>query len=599
MPRGKKAMRGHPARGGKKGGGVARNDINPYIAKPADAELPTSVALPSSFAALPEKIISVMPEFKHPQPFFSILERCYPEFAGSTMHHNHCWLGIPNEEIDVLERTGNSGFDSILRCKNGNTYPVFIKRIHLLDPIKFMEGEYVIPNEGGLPAPSDLWNRALSKINESLNEAYVDALFALHASRLTEQNISPHWCRCFGTFAARVDKYLFNITEEYSSLKQQAWWKRNQRIGLFSIPANECEDPVKHSRFADEPGQQLIEDDFIEVKSLDSDSDSEVVTENEPEAEATEALPIRLSTPKLRLKRIDDADQNHDDDTTDSCSESTVEQFAEFTNFPVQVTLLERADGTMEDLVEEEDDETMLETKEARWTAWLFQVIAALTAAQHLFGFVHNDLHTNNVMWSGTGTTFLYYKIVKGSAVSYMKVPTYGRIIKIIDFGRATYHLPDPCGFVISDAFFPGNDASTQYNCEPFYNPAEGKRVEPNTSFDLARLSVSLLESLYPERPPTKSPTAVHSREGSKLYLQTVSHVYNMLWDWLQDDDGKNILRGSDGKERYPDFELYRVLAAQVHKAIPKRQLERPMFEVFRCEKKHIDESEPIYTLNI
>ena len=72
-----------------------------------------------------------------------------------------------------------------------------------------------------------------------------------------------------------------------------------------------------------------------------------------------------------------------------------------------------------------------------------------------------------------------------------------------------------------------------------------------------------------------------------------------MLWDWLQDDDGKNILRGSDGKERYPDFELYRVLAAQVHKAIPKRQLERPMFEVFRCEKKYIDEAEPIYTLNI
>jgi hypothetical protein len=268
MPRGKKAVRGHPARGGKKGGGIVRNDMNPYIAKPAETELPTSVALPSSFAALPEKLTSVLPEFKHPQSFFSILERCYPEFAGSTSHHNLCWLGIPNDDIDVLERTGDSGFDSILRCKNGTAYPVFIKRIHLLDPIQFMEGDYVIPSEGGLPAPSDLWNRALAKINESLNEAYVDALFALQASRLAEQNTSPHWCRCFGTFAARVDKYLFNITEEYNSLKHQPWWKRNQRIGLFSIPVNEAEEPVKQSPFANEPGQQLIDDDFIEVKNI-------------------------------------------------------------------------------------------------------------------------------------------------------------------------------------------------------------------------------------------------------------------------------------------------------------------------------------------
>ena len=178
-----------------------------------------------------------------------------------------------------------------------------------------------------------------------------------------------------------------------------------------------------------------------------------------------------------------------------------------------------------------------------------------------------------------------------------MKIPTYGRIMKIIDFGRATYHLPEPCGFVISDAFFPGNDASTQYNCEPFYDPSEGKRVEPNTSFDLARLSVSLLDSLYPERPDTKTPTKIMSREGSKLFTETVCPVYHMLWEWLQDDAGKNILRNIDGSERYPDFELYRVLAARVHKAIPKRQLEKSVFDVYRCEKKDIDPSEHLYTL--
>ena len=591
MPRGKRG-----GRGGRDGKVVApRNESSPYIAKPTVAELPTSLQLPSPFGMLPERIVSALPEFKNSQAFFSLLERSNPEFAGSTTQHANTWLGIPNDEIESLDRIGDSGFEATLRCRNGTVYPLFLKRIHLLDPIQYMEGEYILPSEGGLPAPSDLWNRALGKINESLNEAYVDAFFALHASRLVDQNVSPHWCRCFGTFAARAEKYMFNITEEYNSLKHQPWWKRNQRIGLFSLVAAEEEPKEAKRAFSNEPGQILSGDDFLEVASLDSESEEATITDNEPDTDTTEALPLRLSTPKLRLKRLSDTGQE-DEGSDSSDSVDTVEQYVEFTNFPVQVTLLERADGTLDQLVEEEEDE---ETKEARWTAWLFQVIAALSCGQHLFGFVHNDLHTNNIMWTGTGITFLYYKLVKNNVTTYMKVPTYGRIMKVIDFGRATYHLPEPCGFVISDAFFPGNDASTQYNCEPFYNPTEGKKVEPNTSFDLARLSVSLIESLYPERPPTKNPTVILSREGAKLYTQTESSVYNMLWEWLQDDEGKNILRGPDGKERYPDFELYRVLAARVHKAVPKRQLERPMFNVFQCEKRHIADSETIYTLNL
>jgi hypothetical protein len=356
----------------------------------------------------------------------------------------------------------------------------------------------------------------------------------------------------------------------------------------------------------------LEDDDFIEMNSMGSEKSSVGVTESEPEEDVSES-PMCLTAPKLRLKPIESnekqsSEEKHhedededEDDNDDSDSDDSVQQFVEFTNFPVQVTLLERAEGTLEELVDNEDDSNthMAETKTLRWSAWLFQIIAGLTCAQHMFGFVHNDLHTNNIMWSGTGITYLYYKLVKGNTVSYMKVPTFGRILKIIDFGRATYHLPDPCGFIISDAFFPGNDASTQYNCEPFYNPNEGKRVEPNTSFDLGRLAVSLLESLYPERPKQRVPISIMSREGSKLYMETVSPVYNLIWEWLQDDDGKNILRTPEGMERYPDFELYRVLASRVHKAVPKKQIEKELFGVFKCDKKDIDESESVYTLHL
>jgi hypothetical protein len=181
----------------------------------------------------------------------------------------------------------------------------------------------------------------------------------------------------------------------------------------------------------------------------------------------------------------------------------------------------------------------------------------------------------------------------------YMKVPTFGRIMKIIDFGRATFHLPDPAGFFISDAFFPGNEAASQYNCAPFYDPAQGKKVEPNPSFDLCRLSISLIESLYPERPPTVVPTRVLSREGAKIYTATTSEVYNMLWEWLIDDAGKNVLRNPDGKERYPEFDLYCALAADVHRAVPAKQIERALFAAYKCEKSDMPDDANVYDLYI
>ena len=167
--------------------------------------------------------------------------------------------------------------------------------------------------------------------------------------------------------------------------------------------------------------------------------------------------------------------------------------------------------------------------------------------------------------------------------------------MKIIDFGRASYTLPEPGGFFISDAFFPGNDAAEQYNCEPFYDPDAGPNVEPNPSFDLCRLAVSLLESLYPETPAELKPKKIMSREGSHVYNATVSDVYNMLWEWLTDDDGKNVLRKPNGDERYPDFDLYKALAAEVHNAVPYKQLERPLFNCYKYNESVIHDK--IYDL--
>ena len=58
----------------------------------------------------------------------------------------------------------------------------------------------------------------------------------------------------------------------------------------------------------------------------------------------------------------------------------------------------------------------------------------------NVFGIKHNDLHFGNVMFKETEKEFIYYRLGEQC----FRVPTYGYIIKIIDWGeRATYNFND------------------------------------------------------------------------------------------------------------------------------------------------------------
>ena len=129
-------------------------------------------------------------------------------------------------------------------------------------------------------------------------------------------------------------------------------------------------------------------------------------------------------------------------------------------DFPVQIICLEKMDNTLDSLLEDEENE--LSTDE--WKSCLFQVVISLLVYKKIFNFTHNDLHTNNIMYIKTEKKYLNYKY-NGKLY---KVPTFGKIFKIIDFGRAiyTHNSKKFC----SDSFHPKGDASTQYNTEPYFN---------------------------------------------------------------------------------------------------------------------------------
>ena len=195
-----------------------------------------------------------------------------------------------------------------------------------------------------------------------------------------------------------------------------------------------------------------------------SDENSEVSSTDEDESENTETS---------------ESDEGSSDDSSEESEEEIINAY--FPEFPVQLICMEACSDTLDQLILDD------KMSEKLWLSALMQIIMTLITYQKVFSFTHNDLHTNNVMYVSTKKKFVYY-CFKG--VHY-KVPTYGKIFKIIDFGRAIYKHDGK--IMCSDSFSPTGDAATQYNIEPYYNPKK-PRLEPNYSFDLCRLACSIFD---------------------------------------------------------------------------------------------------------
>jgi hypothetical protein len=208
------------------------------------------------------------------------------------------------------------------------------------------------------------------------------------------------------------------------------------------------------------------------------------------------------------------------------------------------------------DLLLEENDTSHV-------VAWLAQVLFALTYAQRVLGFTHNDLHSNNIMYVKTDKEFLHYK-VDGQM---FKVPTHGYIMKLIDFERGVGSvrvsgMKHPKTFV-SDHFSPDEEAGGQYNIEPF-RVQTYEVIKPNPSFDLVRLATSIFWDLF--------------SEGPKCEEYQSNPIFITLIRWLTLEDGTSVLFGKDEEihDRYHGFHLYKAIARYCKDtAIPRREVQR------------------------
>lgn len=478
---------------------------------------------------------------KRIQPFFPSLEQLFKIENLRTPYH----YGIRTRNM-IQTISGPSSIYS-----NGTEIKIHRKTTMILPSYRTMRGDF---GTSGLPCDKENATEEYERIHSPHNAAYVGAL----ANIVLSESGCIHFPEVYGTFTGIAHKHSIDISDDYEDLSDRAWFMQNLGhffdLKLRTITTTENKESIELG--------ETIELDAEELLPIPIDSNIHVAEESSDELtiedEADESSSISTGYVFAVRTCSSEGDDMHEDGI--GFQDDDEETFAEaiFHDVPVQTTVMEKCEGTLYQLFKEN-------TSVEKRVAWLAQVVFALAYAQRYYGFVHNDLHVNNVMYVQTTKEYLYYNVCGKQ----YRVPTFGYVMKIIDFDRSTFSVKLPgmreARFFMSDQFDALEEAGGQYNFEPFYN-SKFSEVKPNPSFDLVRLATSLFWDCFPNGPLCEE------------YQTDPLFVILMAWTTLPDKTSilfRN-LEEKDTHERYRGFHLYKAIARYCKKtAVPQQQIEK------------------------
>ena len=506
------------------------------------------------------------------------------------------------------------------KTEKSNVREMFIKYGPLLDPLKYLAGKYDLDHIDHLPRHKE--KCPIEKMDDINNSAYVDAFMTYLTSNILHHHNFYHGLDFYGSFIGIKKNFEYDMIDDIEMVHNNSFFHKHVNK-LFDLPENFDTNYFDNSSRNYKNRITIGEDESIlSITSFESDvMDVFKTTTNVEklpdihnketcvniyEAEKEDSL-VDTKDTIMKLK-ANTCESDSDDDASSTSSSSVINPITgkeeqnvwedvnnedaseceegssiysdeseeplivQIHKFPCQAIFLEKCHDTLDSLMVGGN------LSEKEWISALFQVIIILYTYQKCFNMTHNDLHTNNIMFIQTDKQFLYYCI---EGVHY-KVPTYGRIYKIIDFGRAIYKYEDH--IICSDSYHPEGDAATQYNCAPYFNKNKPK-LEPNMSFDLCRLACSIFDFFIEDLDEVEQMTKMSS-------------TFSIINDWVKDDKGRNILYKQNGEERYPDFKLYKMIARSVHNHSPKDQFKRSQFETFKIAKKKINKKANIMNID-
>jgi len=548
--------------------------------------------------------------------FFSLNET---NFNSINMNHKWYITNVKNNYVDNK---------NLYECSIKNTETnkiknkiIFFKLAPLIDPFKYLIGKYNHEDSKlyTLPLLDSTLDNCNSKFLDTNNCSYIDSFFSFLNNNLIHDHNFIHGVEFYGSFLSIKNNFTLNIFDDLEYLNKSEYFIKNKNV-LFEVDDynfafdDECDKKEKlplikidhansyksnisvksidESIFENLFDDNVLSQEFFKNETIDLIESTDIIVQTNL------TTTIRSgSTCSSRSSYTDNnennccssedfsRDQDNDDcslndsenenEYHDSCSDSNSEEEkinVTIPKFPIQIICMEQCENTFDDLILNQ------ELTNAEWYSALMQIIMILVTYQKMFAFTHNDLHTNNVMYNKTEIPYIYYCYKK----KYYKVPTFGRIFKIIDFGRSIYKFNGK--IFCSDSFQQGGDAATQYNTEPYFN-SKKPRLDPNYSFDICRLACSIFDYLIEDLDAIKN-------------LEECDPLVRLIVEWCLDDKGVNLLYKNDGSDRYPDFKLYKMISRCVHNHTPQAQLERKEFSSFVISKNKIPETEKIMNID-
>lgn len=507
----------------------------------------------------------------------------------------------------IVKQHSNNCFKITCLDNSSNKIKVdsFFKFSPLLDPVKFMVGKYKnITKEKLTSLPQLIDGNVHAKVLDKNNSAYVDSFFSYLTSQLLHKGGFSHGLDFYGSFLGIKNDLKLNVYDDLEYLFDSDFFHK-QKNKLFDM------DDVDEERLLEGDTRNyrkkiVVEesgDINLDIQSIDNTFMGEVfklthenlekhnnelqeeysvinnVSEqnnNKSEKRTSSTCSSRTSHTSNEDSENEDSENEDSEESIESCENSQMSEYSSLSeenihaiikNFPVQIICLEKMEDTLDSLLDhDEDNDKHKKLNNKEWASCLFQIIMILITYQKVFDFTHNDLHTNNIMYQQTDKKFINYKYNN----VYYRIPTYGKMYKIIDFGRAIYTFNNKV--ICSDSYHPKGDAATQYNFEPYFNEKK-PRLKPNKSFDLCRLACSLYDFFVDD---------IENEHKIK------NQVAKLIIKWTKDDKKRNILYKNNGDERYPDFKLYKMIVRTVHNHIPENQLDNPLFSSYVSSKRKI-----------
>ena len=453
------------------------------------------------------------------------------------------------------------GYNHKYKCKY-KIKNIFIKSNPILEPLSYIMEHYSNFASPYLPFIYD--KKTIDKINNINSSCYIDSFFSILCSKLVERKRCPTFPLFYDTVSCISDKFQYDISEEYDSIKYEEWFLNNINRTFRVINNDILKQSMKKTTSFKNIGLSSPDNfnDTLKVQDFN-------ISEIECSLGDLETIDNLSNFEDLEEFNILNDDGVTDDEISDNLSDisnNTDDEtyLIELDNYPTQLIFLEKLDITFTELLQiRKYDHNSWDNKEL--LSIFFQICFGLAVAQKYYYFVHNDLHASNIMFKNTKDNFIYFC----DNNNYFKIPTFNKITKIIDFGRATFYYNKR--FFVSDVFRKNGDAEGQVTY-PYIVNNKNNNI-PNRSFDLSLLAVTIQEFFTDE------------------YLQQNKDIHRLLNKWTTDKSGKNISDDNDS------FDLYINIARNMENAIPIKQLNDNAFKQFIVNRNTIPKNNWIYYL--